>query len=147
MKSGAHTVIFLAVNGLFLLLDRILKLKAILDKGPTDIADNQLFGWQPFYNYGIALGIQLPQWVTISLTIGIIILLATLFYKTNRSTDQFSLALIITGAISNLYDRIFFGYTVDYFRFFTSIINLADIYVVAGFIIYLLQWRDAKTQS
>ncbi|MDO8499060.1 MAG: signal peptidase II [bacterium] len=144
MKPGARTVILFAVNGLFLLLDRIFKIKALLDQGSDARFNYQLFAWHPFFNYGVAFGIRLPPLLTICSTVAVIILLVILVYRDSRPTSRFALSIIITGAISNLYDRIAFGYTVDYLSFFTAVINFADIGIVTGFVIYLLQLRDTK---
>ena len=46
--------------------------------------------------------------------------------------------LVFTGALSNLIDRMVYGYTVDYFLILTGVINLADVMIVAGFVIYFV---------
>ena len=40
--------------------------------------------------------------------------------------------LILGGALSNFIDRLLFGITIDYFRILTSVFNVADIMIVVG---------------
>lgn len=65
----------------------------------------------------------------------------TQFEKMNLIA-KFSLCLIISGGVSNLLDRLFRGYVIDYINieefFKFPIFNLADIYVVAGWIIFVI---------
>lgn len=55
-----------------------------------------------------------------------------------------ALAMVIGGAIGNMYDRIVLGYVVDYFDFRVinfAVFNVADVFVVCGSIllgIYLI---------
>lgn len=49
--------------------------------------------------------------------------------------------LILTGALSNFYDRIFYQHTVDYLLVFTGVFNLADVMIVMGGILYLKSQR------
>lgn len=132
----------LVVNGLFLFWDRVLKLAAThLWCQPNLI--NKFFGWQPYFNHGIGFGIPIPNIITITLSLVIMFFIIYLiivgvdvekkFYKT------FALSLIFTGAVSNFLDRTLYHYTIDYFLIVTSLINLADVFIVTGFVLYLLQ--------
>lgn len=51
-------------------------------------------------------------------------------------------ALILSGVISNLIDRIIRGFVVDYFNFKLinfPIFNIADICIVIGFLLYIIK--------
>lgn len=48
-----------------------------------------------------------------------------------------SLFIILLGALSNFVDRVIYHHTVDYLLTLTSLYNLADVMIVAGFVIYL----------
>lgn len=67
-----------------------------------------------------------------------LLLLVFLFFKTLRKKNFLLSAgflLIILGGASNLFDRIFFGYVIDWIRIFflpMSIFNIADIMIVGG---------------
>lgn len=53
--------------------------------------------------------------------------------------SAFCMMLIALGAISNLIDRMIYGFVIDYFdvRFF-SVLNLADIMITLGVMIFIV---------
>ena len=112
------------------------------------------FGWEPFFNKGIAFGIVMPKIIVVMLTL-FIIASVVYFYILNEKTPadtkdsrlKTGLMLILIGALSNLADRLIYDHTIDYFRLFTSVINLADIFIVVGFVLYFssLKQESAKT--
>jgi lipoprotein signal peptidase len=64
----------------------------------------------------------------------------------NHSTTSpffnlYSLIFILAGALSNFADRVIYHHTVDYFLALTSLYNLADVMIIAGFVIYLFSLR------
>jgi len=134
----APIVLFLS-SGLFLFLDRFLKWQATHGWSAPRLV-GKYFGWQPFFNPGIGFGIPVPGFLIILLTVLILVLLAFLLahqIKIEKYYNVFALLLIFIGAVSNLVDRIWYGYTVDYFFLLTGYINLADVMIVAGFLLYI----------
>ena len=78
-----------------------------------------------------------------ALTIVIIYILISIlisFYKKGLGLEYFSLTLIIVGAISNLIDRLRYGYVVDYIdvKFF-SVFNIADSMITIGIILIVIK--------
>lgn len=65
--------------------------------------------------------------------------------KPNQKLSQFSLSLILSGAIGNLIDRLRFGYVVDFLDFYLDAwghypaFNVADSCIVVGVIILSFQ--------
>lgn len=63
-------------------------------------------------------------------------------YKSTSSMINIFLIMIISGGISNLIDRIFRGYVVDYIDinqiFKYPIFNIADISIVLGVILLII---------
>lgn len=59
------------------------------------------------------------------------------------------LALVLGGALGNLYDRIAYGYVVDFFdfSFFPAIFNVADSAITVGAILMALGIKDEKTKA
>ena len=102
------------------------------------------FGWEFYANPGIAFGIPFPQAVLLVLTPIVLLGLLTLLlaYGRKEPIHGAALLLIFFGALSNLIDRFLFEVTVDYFRIFTSIINLADLMIVTG--IFLLLFTEKQ---
>lgn len=98
-----------------------------------------LLGFERFHNPGVAFGIPVPPALAIPATL---LFLLALFLWTRRGqaggAARVWLVPIFLGAISNLVDRALFNVTLDYFRILYSIINIADILVLAGMVGLLL---------
>ena len=86
------------------------------------------FGWFPDW--------KLPPILMAVLMIGIISYYSFQLPSTERLT-RWSLALLVGGALGNLYDRVVYGYVVDFFYFhFGSVdfpvFNVADVAIDVG---------------
>lgn len=134
--------IILITNGLFLLTDQILKWQAVHHWTQPNLIF-PYFGWQLFLNRGVAFGLPLSNNLTIIITLPMVGLIGYLFYK-NLNTPKLLLAwsMLLAGAISNLLDRIIYSQVVDYFIIGTAIINISDMLIVGGLVIYL--WNIKK---
>lgn len=104
-------------------------------------------------NTGAAFGI-LSGNVGLLAVISVLILTALLVYtvRHERKSGLFMLAvaLIVSGAIGNLIDRLFRGYVVDFLNFlFVSfpVFNLADCFVVVGVVLLGIQILFAKEEA
>ena len=97
-------------------------------------------------NRGAAFGIlQGKTWffVVLTIVIGVIIVyfMRKLIVKSKYPEIVFSLCLILAGAVGNFYDRIAYGFVVDFFELLFvnfAIFNVADIFVVCGAVILVL---------
>jgi signal peptidase II len=134
-----------------IILDQLTKAWIVRTLGPTEGNNRPLIGeWLSFTfvkNNGVAFGLfrGIPYFFTITsilISIG-----AILFYRyrlpNNRLWVQFTLGLIVGGAIGNIIDRLRFSYVVDFVhvRWFPGIFNLADSAITVGVIMlagYLL---------
>ncbi|MFH1292308.1 MAG: signal peptidase II [bacterium] len=127
------------LSGFFLLLDQFLKWQATHSWIQAKLLHNY-FGWQPFLNQGAAFGLPLPSWLIVLLTIPVVVVIGFLISQQYQNAWQLTAwVLLLTGAISNLFDRIFYEHVIDYFAFVTGIINLADVLIVIGLLIYLFK--------
>lgn len=64
--------------------------------------------------------------------------------KKGQLVEKLGLSMVIGGGLSNLYDRLFRGYVVDYFsiqwkKLKGVVFNLGDMFVFAGSLILLLR--------
>ena len=64
--------------------------------------------------------------------------------RKGQIVEKIGLSMVIGGGLSNLYDRLFRGYVVDYFsiqwkKLKDVVFNLGDIFVFAGSLILLLR--------
>ncbi len=55
--------------------------------------------------------------------------------------DKTALAFILAGGVSNIAERIIFGYVKDFIPVLNGIVNLADLYICFGLVILLIVGR------
>lgn len=149
MTSKKVRWIIIITSGLFLLTDQILKWQALNNwSTPKLIFPN--FGWQLFLNKGVAFSLPLLSSLTVLITLPIIGLLAYLLINELLKKDSSNIKLLaawsmaLAGSISNLLDRIFYHQVVDYFIIGTAVINIGDILIVGGLVIYLISIKTIK---
>lgn len=91
---------------------------------------------------------KIPLLIIIS---SVIIILSFIYIYKNKARNnciKVSYAMILGGSIGNWFDRIVYGYVIDFFDFNIfgynfPIFNLADTFIVLGIIIYIIgTWRD-----
>ncbi|MFC7394370.1 signal peptidase II [Scopulibacillus cellulosilyticus] len=60
-------------------------------------------------------------------------------FRLNSRLAQIGFSLLISGALGNLIDRLYFGYVVDFISFyhFPVIFNIADVEICGGFLLLL----------
>jgi len=129
-----------------LLLDRLSKLwalKALKEKdGVVLIKD--IFKLEYLENRGAAFGILQNKLVLLALVTLLVIagmIYYIIKYKPKSKFIRISFALIISGALGNLYDRIFYKYVVDFILvhykdvYYFPTFNIADSLVVVGTLI------------
>lgn len=138
------------------ILDRITKycsLSYLKEKDSIIIIKNY-FDFQYLENRGAAWGIFQNKLLLLSV-ITILVLTAMILYiifkKPKSKLLRISLSLIISGALGNLYDRIYYKKVVDFIHVHYNNVydfptfNVADILVVIGtFLLALYIIRDEK---
>lgn len=150
MKKPTSIYWFLIPSALLVLGDEWIKFLA-LTKFPSesDVTSN-FFALAVHKNLGLAFDLPFRVWfiVLISIVLGYFLLeIAYKNWKTHPAIT-FSSLLIVTGALGNLYDRIVYGFTVDYLIFFgRSAINLSDLLIIFGVIFLLVSSRKTKSQT
>lgn len=136
-----HPFFFFLLGGFFFILDRFLKNRIFENQNQSFYLWKPWIGWEYFANTGVAFGIPLPWFASLISTP--LILFGLLWYYKNKKTTQAILsiayAFIFFGALSNLIDRILYHITIDYFRVFTSIFNIADIMIVLGAFLFFYE--------
>ncbi len=106
-------------------------------------------------NRGIAFGLSIPPVIIVLFYILVIIIILFLInwlinlYQSKKYVISFSLWLIILGALSNIIDRIRFGFVIDYIDLHVwPVFNLADTMIVVGVILFLIQYiREEKIEN
>ncbi len=126
---------------LFFIIDRITKLMIVNNshKMPIPVIDN-FFTITFVKNPGVAFG-WFPDWrlppILMALAMIIIITYYSLKLPEEERITRWALALLVGGAIGNLYDRVVYGFVVDFFLFhFGSfdfpVFNIADVIIDLG---------------
>jgi signal peptidase II len=149
-----------ALVALFVIvLDQISKAEILSALGPVENSSWPLLGnWLSFTfvkNTGVAFGLfrGIPHFFTI--TSVLISIGAIYFYRFHLPNDrrwvQFSIGLIVGGAIGNIIDRLRYSYVVDFIHvsWFPGIFNLADSAITIGVIMlagYLLLIGESPTR-
>ncbi len=152
MKSlSAHLYWLLVPVATIVFLDEWLKYLALQRlPGEGSLVDPGIIAFAIHKNLGVAFDIpfRLEFIILFSILIGLGLL--HIAYKNLRKHPDIALAaaVIILGALGNLYDRIVYGFTVDYIILFArSAINISDVVIVAGVILLLLSSRRTKRRK
>lgn len=132
-----------------LILDRITKWWAVnflKDSQPIQVIKN-IFAFDYLENQGAGFGILQGKTfflviLTMVVTIGLIIFLVK--NKPKSKALRISLAMIISGAIGNMIDRIAYKYVIDFILlhykdvYYFPTFNVADIFVTVGTVFLLI---------
>lgn len=137
---------YLLLGGLFLLLDQLIKYYSLHWWSEKKLLSPYL-GWYPFQNPGIAFSLPLPNILILLFSFPVLALIIFLTYKSKNARSFFSLVLILAGALSNLADRIVYRFTVDYLLILTGVINLADLMIITGFILYFTTLHKKEEEN
>ena len=126
---------------LFFILDRVTKLMIVNNshKLPLPVIDN-FFTITFVKNPGVAFG-WFPDWRLPPILMALAMILIISYYSLKLPEEEritrWALALLVGGAVGNLYDRVIYGFVVDFFLFhFGSfdfpVFNIADIIIDVG---------------
>lgn len=98
------------------------------------------FGFALTHNYGMAFGLSLPTWSIYAIIVAVLAVGAWLVVKNKLWRDHWhltGLALLLSGAIGNLIDRVRFGYVIDFIKiYWWPTFNLADVFIVAAVLLF-----------
>ena len=142
-SKTAHILVFIILIAIDQFSKYIIRLRWLADGG--------------FYicNKNIAFGIQIPDflfWVFWLLAIGL--LLVALYKKyfipvsPAGKHDTLSIMLILSGAVSNIIDRLTYGCVIDFIDLhFWPVFNLADVFITMGAIMLIYRMLNLKSQK
>jgi signal peptidase II len=143
-KINFKNIAIIIMIAIFFLIDRCLKSLA-LNQGlkPTTRLIGDIFSFNFTPNYYIAFSLPVGgKWLNLLVILIIIALIIYIFYLTLKGSKQriniILLTIILFGAISNILDRLIFGYVIDYFELhYFTIFNLADVMISGGAVLFL----------
>ncbi|MBT5808309.1 hypothetical protein HOI18_03475 [Candidatus Uhrbacteria bacterium] len=139
---------WLIPTSIIVLVDEWLKYIS-LQRLPSEgsLVDPGLIEFAIHKNWGIAFDIpfKLELVIIISIIIGIFLAKTAVRHITSHPKISFASLMIIVGALGNLFDRIYYGFTVDYILVLgRSAINISDLVIILGVILLLLASRNEK---
>lgn len=151
-KRLHYALVITSLTGGVFYIDRLTKNQFF--SAPEQTIIPFVLGTTHHQNHGLLANIHLPMIVILCLTTAICIgiLIATiqeLGQKNPLILRLIAYALILGGALGNLFDRIQYGYVFDWILIFTrSIINIADLAIAIGMIGWIYSYRlTAKTKN
>ena len=134
------------------LIDLICKIivSNLLDVNEVIVVIRNFFNITYVRNTGAAWSIFAGE--TLGLIVISLIIIALIIYYVSKNKfksklELFGYSLILGGAIGNLYDRIVYGYVIDFldfniFGYDYPIFNLADSFIFIGVILVIIYtWR------
>lgn len=150
-NAARNRVIGLGLAVLVAALDQLSKWYVT---GPLALREVGHIDLLPFFdltyaeNRGISLGMleasnMEMRWLLVAMTLAIALVVLVWLLREKRLGDILGLALILGGAIGNIYDRYTLGYVVDFADFHIGgfrpflIFNVADAAITIGVVIIL----------
>jgi len=146
---------FVAYNAaacLSLVIDRILKY-IVEKKLPNEefFIIPRLLSLILHQNHGMAFSIAVPIAVVaiIGFIVLLVLLISGLYSLKIKRLDWFTpIALIFIGGASNLFDRVAYGYTIDYLHLWPySFFNIADLLIISGCILAIFKLKPRNTHG
>lgn len=143
MKKGKSIILILSLLIIDILSKEIISTLVPLNHSIKIIPS--FFSITNVHNYGIAWSmLNGHRYLIICITTIIIVVLANYLHKNNNMLkyETISYLMIIAGSLGNLYDRIIYGYVIDFIDFYIfnynyPIFNLADSFICVGILILL----------
>lgn len=104
-------------------------------------------GWFAFKNYNFAFSIPLSAWL-MYITYSIVIMALVRHLLRNWGMLNFyyrsAYVLLLSGALSNVVERVLLGYVRDFIYIWSGVFNLADLYILLG--LGMLLYLESKNQ-
>ena len=149
MKNKVIRLLVIVVT-ILIVVDQTTKL-LVSNKLVNGSIGNEKFGLEITSNTGMAFGFNDgSNCKTIVLTIFILLIIITFIKNQLERIDTktaLALSFAISGGISNLIDRIFRGGVFDFIKFYNITFNLADIFVVLGWILLVVFLIDYSRKN
>lgn len=149
-KIEKHLYWFLLPALVLVLVDE--KIKAFALKNFEDeqtLVNPNIINFAIHKNWGLAFDIPFRREFILLISVVIGFFLLEMIVKNFKSHPKiaFSSLIILIGAIGNVFDRIYYGFTVDYMIFFgRSALNLSDLLIIFGVVILLISSRRSTAE-
>lgn len=138
-------VMFVLVSLLVFAVDQVFKYLIRASLCPSDVVDTFLPFLKITYvkNTGAAFGSMAGMQIFL-IIFSVLVIVFVIYYIFKKNIKNryllIPIALALGGALSNLYDRIFYGFVTDYIKvmFFRPVCNIADYCICVGTALVLI---------
>ncbi|MBT3406181.1 signal peptidase II [Candidatus Woesearchaeota archaeon] len=99
------------------------------------------------YHENLGAGFSILYGKTALLILVSVLAVGFIFYYYRKIPNELGVyvVLILAGILGNLFDRVFFGYVIDFLDFiYWPVFNFADIYITVGALCLVFLWKDEK---
>lgn len=100
-----------------------------------------------FLNYNFAFSLPLPVWLMFLIYAAVLFFIFKYLWSHITFLKNFEIiawVFVLTGAISNIVERILLGYVRDWIYIWTGVFNLADIYIILGILFLILNHKNVS---
>ena len=159
IKKNKLLIISFIITAILVIIDQITK-GIIIETMSNKIIIKNILKVICVQNTGGAFGVAQNSTAMFIITNIIVlgIILRFIYIQKDRINNQtlIMLLLVLAGGISNLIDRIFRGFVVDFINVFPTMnfpkFNLADMYITIGyiglaFLFALYTWKEVKNKT
>ena len=146
--ASKHIYWLLTLVALVVMGDEWIKYEALRqlpDEG--SLVDPGLLAFGIHRNFGIAFNLpfRLELIIAVSILIGVGLLHISYKNYERQPKITFATIMIVLGALGNMYDRLTYGFTVDYIILFgRSAINFSDVVIVSGVVLLHVHSRQKR---
>lgn len=133
-KSSFFYYRYFFLGGCLILFEHILK-------------NLNFFSIRKFKNYFFVFSLPVPvpiMYLIYCFVIACIFYYLFLNFKKLKLIEQLAWVFVVSGAISNIGERVILGYVIDWIYIFNGVFNLADGYIVAGIVLIFLQSKESQ---
>lgn len=100
--------------------------------------------WNSGVSFGMFAGGETTRWILVGVSLVISVVLVVWLAKADKKLLGFALGLVLGGALGNVIDRIHYGRVADFFDVDLILMrwpafNIADMAIVCGVILLLLE--------
>lgn len=101
-----------------------------------------------FRNENFAFSLELPSFLMYPTYVVLLGLLLNWFVKkeNKKILDKLGFVLILSGAVSNIGERILNGFVIDFIHIHTGVFNIADFFIILG-ILFLFFSKEELIKS
>jgi signal peptidase II len=145
-KSNLCLVFYLTAF-LVVALDQTVKFFAKKIELGKSIFDTGFFSFTHVNNYGAGFSIlQGKVWLFIAIALAFIAVVISFYKKIGKNVfEQAGFSLMLGGTLSNVIDRLVYGYVIDFLDFkIWPVFNIADSAISIGVILIIIYYLKKK---